>query len=189
MNKSLVLIPIVALLAACGTTKDAYQQRADDARERQEKAVARSLDKAPDWVLKVPKSDSAIYASGTAVSPDLEMAVNKAKILAYGKICMTAGGEVDQRSRVYRADVGDTSTENSEIAIRAVCRKVDVTGVEPNQKVIIAEGTKYRAYVLVALPLGDANQLKRQKVNDEIAKNTAVRATEAFKEMDQANAN
>lgn len=184
MKKLLFVIPVVAILAACSST-DVYQKRADSERERQTDLVKRSIDKAPEWMLKVPKSEGAVYANGTAVSPDMEMAVTKAKMLAYGKICMSAGGEVDQQSRVFRTDAGNTSSENSEVAIRAVCRKVDITGVEPSQKVLIAEGNRYRAYVLVALPIGDANQLRKTKVNEEAGRNAATRSTEAFKELDQ----
>ena len=184
MKKLIVLLPLFALLAACGTT-DPYAKRAEVDRERQEKYVERSIDKAPKWMLEVPKSSSAVYASGTATSPDMEMAFSKAKLLAYGKICMTAGGTVDQQSRVFRQDIGNSSSENSELAIRAMCRQVDVTGIETNQKVIISEGSRYRAYVLIALPLGDANQLRKDKLDTELSKETGTRAKEAFKELDQ----
>jgi hypothetical protein len=40
----------------------------------------------------------------------------------------------------------------------------------------------------MALPLGEANQLKKDKVNLELSRNTAQRATEAFKELDSATA-
>ena len=185
MKKLLTVVPLVMLMAACSSTSDPYAKRAEAERERQTKLVERSIDKAPEWMLKVPKSEGAVYANGTAISPDMEMAISKAKMLAYGKICMAAGGEVDQQSRVFRTDNNNTSVENSEVAIRAMCRKVDITGVEPSQKVLIAEGDRYRAYVLIALPVGDANQLRKAKVNEELNRNANVRATEAFKELDQ----
>ena len=53
--KKLVLVSAIAvLLTACGTT-DPYQKRLDAERERQEKYVERSLDKAPDWMTKLPE--------------------------------------------------------------------------------------------------------------------------------------
>jgi hypothetical protein len=184
MKKLIVLLPLFALITACGTT-DPYAKRAEADRERQEKYVERSINKAPNWMTDIPKSSSAVYASGTSTSPDMEMAVSKAKMLAYGKICMSAGGTVDQSSRVFRTDIGNSSSENSELAIRAMCRKVDVTGIETSQKLIISEGTRYRAYVLVALPYGEANQLRKDKLDNELSKETGTRAKEAFKELDQ----
>lgn len=183
MKKALVVLPIVAALTACGTT-DVYQKRADAERERQEKYVERSLDKAPKWMSELPKSTSAVYANGTAVSGDFSMADEKAKVMALGKICMSAGGEVDAQSRVFRNDVGTSSNENSEMAIRSLCRKVDVTGAEMVEIKRVSEGTRYRTYVLMSLPFGEANQLKRTKVNDALNAQTAGRAVEAFKELD-----
>jgi len=183
MKKALVLLPIVAALTACGTT-DVYQKRADEARERQEKYVERSIDKAPKWMTELPKSTSAVYANGTSVSGDFSMADEKAKVMALGKICMSAGGEVDAQSRVFRNDVASSSNENSEMAIRSLCRKVDVTGAEVVEIKRVPEGTRYRTYILMSLPFGEANQLKRTKVNDELNAKTANRSVEAFKELD-----
>jgi hypothetical protein len=185
MRKFLLLIPVIALLTACGTTKDSYERRADAERERQEKYVQRTIDKAPDWMIKPPISNSAVYSAGTAVSGDYSMAFTKAKAYAYGKICMTAGGTVDQRSKIYRADTDVASSEMSELVIRSSCKGVDLTGVEVTERKIIAEGTRYRAYVLVALPTGDANVLRKAKDQAKLSEQTAKRAPEAFKELDQ----
>jgi hypothetical protein len=183
MKKLIAFLPVALFLTACGST-DVYQKRAEDARERQAKFVERSISQAPKWMTELPKSTGAVYANGTAVSGDLSMADEKAKIIALGKICVTAGGEVDMQSRVFRSDVGETSTENSEMAVRGMCRKVDVTGAEIVEIKRVAEGSRYRTYMLVALPLGDANTLKRDKVNDSLARQSITRSTEAFKELD-----
>jgi hypothetical protein len=183
MNKTLLLLPIVAVLAACGTT-DPYGKRAEQERARQEKYVERTIDKAPDWMVKVPTSSSAIYSSGTSSSGDYSMAVHKAKADAYAKICMSAGGTASQRTKIYKADTATTSSELSEMVIRTQCKEVDITGVETADKKIISEGNRYRAYVLIVLPTGDANILKRAKEQKQLDEATARRAPEAFKELD-----
>jgi hypothetical protein len=134
---------------------------------------------------ELPTSTAAVYSSGTATSPDFAMADEKAKVIAFGKVCMAAGGEVDKQSRVFRQDVGETSAENSEMAIRSMCRKVDITGVEVKEIKRISEGSRFRSYVLVALPMGEANVLRREKVDEAVRKTTAGRAREAFQEMDK----
>ena len=184
MKKALILLPVVAMLAACGTT-DPYGKRADMERERQAKQVERVIDKAPDWMVKVPTSTSAVYSAGTARSGDYAMAVHKAKADAYGKICMTAGGTASQRTKIYKADTANASSELSEMVIRTQCKEVDITGVETADKKIIPEGTSYRAYVLIALPTGDANVLKKAKEQQKLNEIAAKRAPEAFKELDQ----
>ena len=185
MKRVLFVSMLVSLLAACSSTpSDPYSRRAAEEQERKEKLVDRAIDKAPKWMTELPKSTGAVYANGTASSPDMAMADEKAKVIAFGKICMAAGGEVDKQSRVFRQDVGDNSAENSEMAIRSMCRKVDVTGAEIAEVKRISEGSKFRTYVLVALPMGDANILRKTKVDEAIRKQTAGRATEAFRELD-----
>jgi hypothetical protein len=185
MKKLIIVSSILAALVGCSTTSDPYQKRAEVEQEKREKNAERALDKAPKWMTELPKSTGAVYANGTAVSGDFSMADEKAKTIAFGKICMAAGGEVDKQSRVFISDVGDTTTENSETAIRSMCRKVDVTGAEITEIKRITENGRFRSYVLVALPIGDANVLRKTKVQDELYKNTANRATAAFKELDK----
>lgn len=183
MKKLILVLPLIALLVACGTT-DPYQKRADLEREYKSKQVERVIDKAPDWMTKPPTSASAVYAGGTSRSGDYSMAVHKAKADAYGKICMTAGGTASQRTKIYKADNFESSSELSEMVIRTSCKEVDITGVEVAEKKIIQEGSYYRAYVLVALPTGDANILKKAKEQQRLNELSAKRAPEAFKELD-----
>jgi hypothetical protein len=187
MKKTLLLVPVIAMLAACGTTRDAYERRADNERERQERYVEKSLDKAPKWMYDVPISNSAVYASGTNTSSSWEMAVHKAKADAFGKICMTAGGSASQNTKLYRADKGQASTELSEMVIKTSCNRVDLTGVEVAKDglKVIPEGSTYRAYVLVVLPTGDANILRKAKEQAKLNEIAANRAPEAFKELDK----
>jgi hypothetical protein len=182
MKKILLLVPIVAVLAACGTT-DPYQKRADNERERQERYVERALSKAPDWMTKLPLSNSAVFESGTAVSSDFSMSDIKAKADAFAKICMTAGGTANQRTKIYRTDSEVASTELSESAIRMSCKDVDLTGVEVREVKRVAEGTRFRTYVLVALPTGDANILRKAKEAAKQREFAAGRSEQAFKEM------
>lgn len=184
MKKFLIVVPFVAVLAACGTT-NTYDKRAEAERERNDKAVEQAIDKAPKWMSKLPESKSAIYAVGTAVSRDFAMADMKAKTIAYSHICMTAGGEVDKSSKVYMNDTESASAENSEVAIRSMCRKVDITGAEVVETVRAAENGRFRTYVLVALPTGDANAIQKRKDQIRASKNAAERSDRAFDELNK----
>lgn len=183
MKKTLLLLPVVAVLAACGTT-DPYGKRAEQERARQERAVNNAIDQAPKWMIVTPISNSAVYAAGTSASGDYSMAFAKAKADAYGKICMTAGGTVSQRTKIYKADTADASSELSEMVLRTSCKEVDITGVEVSERKVVAEGNRFRAYVLVALPTGDANILKKAKEQARVNELAARRAPEAFKELE-----
>jgi aspartate 1-decarboxylase len=58
-----------------------------------------------------------------------------------------------------------------------MCPDVDITGVETVDIKHVAEGNRIRAYVLVALPIGQSNVLRSTKTAEK-------RAPEAFKELD-----
>lgn len=184
MKKILLTLPAIAVLVACGTSEP-YQKRAEQERDRQERYVERAIDKAPKWMVDLPKSNSAVYENGTATSADMAMSVTKAKTIAFGKVCMAAGGKVNQQSKIYKTDSENTSTEFSEVAIKAFCPGVDITGVEMVETKMIAEGTRFRSYVLVALPTGDANRLSKEKDSREQRKIASQRSREAFRELDK----
>jgi hypothetical protein len=183
MKRALLIAPLVVMLTACGTT-DPYGKRADQERARAERHVEKSIDKAPKWMFELPKSSSAVYSNGTNTSASWEMALHKAKADAYGKICMSAGGTTSQQTKIYRADKGQASSEVSEMVIRSSCKEVDITGVEVADKKVMPEGSQYRAYVLIALPTGDANVLRKYKDQVRLNELAAERANEAFKELD-----
>lgn len=183
MKKLFLILPVVSLLAACGTTEK-FEKRADTERARQEKYVERTIDKAPKWMEKLPESKDAVYANGTGVSRDFSMADEKAKLVAFSKICMSAGGEVDKQSKMFMSDTEDTSVERSEMAIRAMCRGTDISGAEIVEIKRISEGSRYRSYVLVALPIGDANSLQQRNAKRKAIATSNARADKAFDELD-----
>jgi hypothetical protein len=188
MNKKLLLVPLVAsVLAACSSApKDNFENRAYQERKYQERLAENAIDKAPEWMTKLPKSTSAIYANGTSTSSDMAMSTDKAKTVAFGKICMAAGGRVNQHSRLFRREgAQNTDSEFSEMAIKSFCPNVDITGVEVVESKMIAEGSRFRTFVLVALPTGDANPLARERDRREETVRAERRAQEAFRELDR----
>lgn len=186
MKKLYIALPILAVLAGCSSTpNETYERRAHDERKRQERLVEKAIDNSPKWMTELPKSNSAIYENGSATSFDMAMSVSKAKTLAFGKICMAAGGRVNQQSKIYKTDSENTSTEFSELAVKSFCPGVDITGIEMVETKIFAEGTKFRSYVLVSLPTGDANRLARERDARLQRKHAEQRSQEAFRELDK----
>jgi len=177
MKKLAIAVAVAGLLSACGTTGNHTQQYKEQY-ERQEKQVKNAIAEAPEWMSKLPKSVNAVYENGTATSIDMSMADLKAKTIAYSKICTAAGGKVRSQMKMYRNDNGDASVEQSELTVRSLCPDIDITGVETVEMKHVADGNRIRTYVLVALPIGQANILKSTKDAER-------RAPEAFKELDE----
>jgi hypothetical protein len=184
MKRILFASAVAVALVGCASN-DRYQNQADAERERQVAYAERAVSQAPKWMAKLPESKDAVYANGSAVSPDMSMAADKAKLVAYGKICMAAGGTVDQRNTVFRTDNNETSVEKSELAIRGMCRSVDISGVEIVEVKTVAEGTRFRTFVLIALPTGEANAIQRRKDQIRTQESAQKRSDQVFREMDK----
>ena len=202
MKKVFAILPLVALVA-CSSIKPApigqgpvvstpvvlpteqYDNRVAVVQINREAQVNRSISQAPDWMTKLPESNNAVYASGSAVSSDMSMADYKAKLFAFGKICMAAGGKVSQQAKVFMQDTTETGMEISELAIKSMCPSVDITGVEIKEIKRVAEGGRFRSYALVVLPTGDANALQKRKDVLRLKDRAEQRNTEVFKEMDK----
>ena len=186
MKKILLATAVAVGLVGCGSTSnDRYERRADSDRERQTTQNERAVSEAPKWMAKLPESKDAVYANGSAVSPDMSMSADKAKLVAMGKICMAAGGTVDQRNTMFRTDTENASVEKSELAIRGMCRSVDISGAEIAEVKTIAEGNRFRTYVLVALPTGEANAVQRRKDQIRLQGQALKCSDQVFQEMDK----
>lgn len=176
MKKLILVTALSAVLTACGSTGGKYSQF-NEQNERQEKYVSQAIDKAPEWMTKLPKSENAIYQSADESGSSMSSAKMFAEAKAYAKICTAAGGKVRSQTKFFETDNGTSSSRSSEIAIRSLCPDVDITGVQTVDVVFLREGPRVRAMVLVALPIGSANVLKSEKEAKQ-------RAPEAFKELD-----
>jgi hypothetical protein len=66
-----------------------------------------------------------------------------------------------------------------------MCPSVDITGTEIKEVKRVSEGGRFRTYVLLALPTGDANQLRKRRDQLVLKQRAEKRQAEVFKEMDQ----
>ena len=191
MRKSLVVLGVTVMLTACGTTRTqtvtAPTQPVLVATpvNVQEVSAKRTIDAIPDWFIEVPKVDGVIHSVGDGVSSSLAGALSNARANAYEGICQSAGGTVRSQTKVYRQDTEASSTSMTTTAIRNLCPDVDVTGASVERRKIIQDGNRFRAFVLVALPMGEKNVLARTKQADKIAERAAGGAEREFKELDE----
>ena len=175
---------IAVFVAACSSTNDPYQDRAERQRQLDNEAVETTITNMPDWMMEVPESEAAIYQTGTAASGNLSMSRAKARNMAYGQICVAAGGTVSQQNQTFISDTGSSTVESSELAIRSMCTSTDITGAEIADEVVVQENSRYRTYVLVALPMGDANILLERRREHELQQDALERSNEVFQEID-----
>ena len=190
MKKTLLLLPIVAALAACGTT-DVYQKRADNERQYQEKSIDQALKARPNWMSKLPISDSAVFAAAEGSAESYNMAVHLARTNALTELCYSADGRVTSQTKQF--ETGSTRSSSIEKVTRTNCNTVDVTGVETygaknvdENPVVVRSGNRYTAYVLLALPTGDANIQRKYKDSLKREERELAQKEQAFKELPKA---
>jgi hypothetical protein len=192
-SKLLLMIPVLALLAACGSApKDAYERRTHEIEKEQRRDREVAIDRMPRWFKTVPQSKDAVYAAGEAEGATINWALTKARHVAYGDICMSAGGKVDSQTKLFRAEIGKQLAENSNSATRSICPGVDITGIEQVAKfegedgvIVLPTSQGFRAYVLVALPVGTANRLQERKDRLEAGRQADRQAERAWQDLDR----
>ncbi len=178
MKKLALVVALAGVLSACGTTRNASLEHYKEQQAQRERFTQQAMDSAPEWMYKLPKSANAIYQSADETGASMSSAKMFAEAKAYAKICTSVGGRVRSQTKFFESDTGSSSSRNSEIVVRNICPDVDITGVEVVETVFLREGSRVRAMVLVALPIGSANVLKSEKEAQQ-------RAPEAFRELDE----
>ena len=162
----IILIALLALtLANCSKTYEVKQEaKVDD---------GRLLNEVPQWyidaeidkgVIKNRDAEDYIYAVGQGVSPDLQLAVEKAIMIAKASLADQLEGEMNKRSELYITEVGQEGNKQVaskvESTIVNVIEKIKVQGYEEWNKAVFETPTgQYRVYVGLKMGVWDANRL------------------------------
>ena len=115
------------------------------------------INKTPKWYVDYDHETMFKYVeTGTAVSPDLELAVKKATLLAKAKLVDRINGEVNNRTTISKNEAGTNEdlsvTAGSQDVIVNIIKDTLARGYEVKKQEIFATKHKsYRAYVMVEL--------------------------------------
>ena len=140
----------------------------------------RTLDKVPQWYIdaKVEKgfvfekdADLFIYSVGQGNSPDLQLAIEKAMMIAKAELADKLQGQMNKRTDLYITEVGQDGNKQVvskvEETIVNIVRDTMIQGYESWEKSVYeTPDGEYRVYVGLKIGVGDANRLA-----DYIAKN------------------
>ena len=187
--KKLALIPLVGLIAACEKTppETVMSQQMYEYKVAQ---VEKQIDKMHKWYTAIPKEDDAVYAVGTAVTPDLQLSVDFAVLSAKTTLADRVDSRIRSQMKLFKTKLGtndfDATVQNNfEQVTRNLIADADVAGYTVKENVVVQNGTQYRAYVLLEYK----NEVANRVIKTRIAKNEflleKLRATRAFKELDE----
>jgi hypothetical protein len=142
----------------------------------------------PDWYSSPPTDDSYLFAPATSTSRDMQLAVNKAKTQAQAALAGQLETRLGNLTKQFQEEVGQG--ESSELleqftsATKVVVQQT-LNGARVDQQKLLKESGVFRAYVLMSLPVGAANQALMDKVRANQALYTRFRASQAFEELNK----
>lgn len=145
--------------------------------------AGQAVDEMPGWMTDKPTSEQYLYGAGTATSPGLQSALDKAELRAREDIASTLQSELQSLSRDFRQEVDDQSLNQFTQVQQEVVSEM-LRGVTAEKTKVLEEDGRYRTYALAKMPIGEARKELLQKINQEKAY-TRLRKTEAFDQLEQ----
>jgi len=114
-----------------------------------------------------------IFGAGTSVSPDLNLAIEKAKMIAKSEIADMIKGTMNKQSKQFITEVGKTASKSVvtevESAIVNSIENTPVRGYEVfKQDVTLTVDGQYRAYVGLRLPMGKLNKMYEYTIEQAV---------------------
>ncbi len=145
----------------------------------------RLLNEVPQWYIDASVDEGIlfdrdagkyIYSVGQGSSPDLQLAIEKATLIAKASLADQLQGEMNQRSELYITEIG--SNTNKEVASKIestivnVIAKTMVQGYETWEKAVYETPVgQYRVYIGLKMGVGDANRLAKyiaENINNDV---------------------
>ena len=165
MIKTIIIALLALTLTNCAQNTYKVKQEA--------KEEGRVLNQVPQWYIdaKVEKgliknrdADLYIYAVGQGNSPDLQLAIEKAMMIAKAELADKLQGQMNKRTDLYITEVGNEGNKQVaskiEETIVNIVKETMIQGYELWERSVYetSDGT-YRVYVGVKMGVGDANKL------------------------------
>ena len=145
------------------------------------KEEGRTLNQVPQWYIdaKIDKgfvfnrdADLFIYSVGQGSSPDLQLAIEKAMMIAKAELADKLEGQMNKRTDLYITEIGQEGNKEVvskvEEVIVNVVKETMIQGYESWEKAVYeTPDGEYRVYIGLKMGVGDANMLA-----EYIAKNS-----------------
>ena len=161
-----ILIALLALtLTNCANTNYKVKQEV--------KEEGRVLNQVPQWYIdaKIDKgfvfnrdADLFIYSVGQGSSPDLQLAIEKAMMIAKAELADKLRGQMNKRTDLYITEIGQEGNKQVvskvEEVIVNVVQETMIQGYESWEKAVYeTPDGEYRVYIGLKMGVGDANML------------------------------
>lgn len=193
LNRTHIATAALALaLVACSSPKPGTPEFVQKKEEDQQKAVVKTVEQSlsitPAWYTKNPVDPNSLYAKATEASTNRQMAVDRAMHLARKELAQQLGARVSGTIRDFATD-SDKSNDDFQTQIKAVGESValdvNLAGYVRENDEVVAEGGKYRAFVMLRYPVGEVNKVVASQVKRNSAIEKRVEASDAWKQLEK----
>ena len=140
------------------------------------------------WLGK-DKDKMCIFGVATAVSPDLQLAIEKGKMLAKSELADIIAGEMNKESQQFITELGKTNTKTVVSEVESILvNKISNTPVRGyeifKQDVTLTKNGYYRVWIGLRLPLGEYNKMYNFTIAEAVdAYNLKEKAQIKYKEI------
>ena len=141
------------------------------------------------------KDKLCLFGVATSVSPDLQLAIEKAKMYAKSEIADIVAGEMNKESKQFITELGKTHTKTTvsevESTLVNIIKNTPVRGYEIwKQDVTLTKNGYYRAWIGLRLPLGEYNKMYNYTIEQAVdAHNIKSQAKLAWDKIGNKNDN
>jgi len=143
----------------------------------------------PDWFLdNRPMDPNHVFAAATATAPKLQLASSKAAAQARGDIAATIETKLEGLSKQFQEEIGSGPNAESVSQFTQTYKSVvsqTLNGAEVVKREIQREGDEFRAYVLMRMPIGQAQEELLARVQEGRNAFTRFRNSQAFEELER----
>ena len=186
-----------SMLAACSNTKNVAVMDSPpphsgvdkEVYEYKAKLANQQVKAMPEWYTKIPEDDEAIFAVGTAVSPDLQLSNDIAILLAKRTLGDRINGELRSQTKSFVSKIGTDANASVLNEIETVTKNliadVDVAGYRVKESDVVVNGTQYRVYVLLEYSSAETTKILMNRLKREKQLLSKISALNAFKELDE----
>ena len=194
MNKMIKLVTVVAaglLMANCSAT---YKMKSEKGKVLNEVPKWYMADFSEKQACDTPtfgknKDKMCIFGVGTAVSPDLNLAIEKGMMIAKAELADIIKGEMNKSSKQFITELGKnqnkTTVSEVESTIVNLIKDTPVRGYEIFAKdVTITKQKYYRAWIGLRLPMGEFNKMYNFTISEAVdAYNVKEKAQIAYENL------
>ena len=200
MKKTIKLVGVVLLGLLISNCSSNYQIKSEK---------GKVLNQVPKWYMAdfseskacdtprfgKEKDKMCIFGVGTAVSPDLNLAIEKGMMIAKAELADIIKGEMNKSSKQFITELGKTHNKTTvsevESTIVNLIKETPVRGYEIFAKdVTMTKNGYYRAWIGLRLPMGEYNKMYNFTIEEAVdSHNVKKKADIAYDNLMKENSN